>query len=468
MYRNYGEQKIKAKSICCGCGGGMRFPKPPPPTKIDVLVLYPPTQSLTKSGGGGASLDEYHNSYYVDPPDDAKALASFIRIVQGHVNTVFRDSGIDLEFNFIPQQLVVDGPCDDATKPSCGLKSRVDKYKDGFTKRAYCVASGYKYADGTPVPDCVTGGAWNAPKCDCAKKVPKPSWSNDFDSDRDWDRSLYMSLVNAKSEAACNEKDHLDKCRSVSGWYTPYLEHVEVLRVAAKADLVVYWRHNGGNGGGSNFPVKGEVVHPYVYVDYYAFNAHTLAHELGHTLGAEHTQGIAKVAANMVEDNLRHCEYDAITGKEKSDTCCPTSGKHSCSRGAYGKTMYKTVMTEFTAPALPSDVEAVAFINRFSDAGRKPVPAADLSLADPSSSGFTAVPVPHDHKGVVKCSVSLDHLNKQSRCLFGEEIKLDGQDAVTTIRAHVAAAAAVSDAKNDGGVLRSNCDKRPSVFCPSS
>ena len=75
-----------------------------------------------------------------------------------------------------PQQLVVDGPCDDATKPSCGLKSRVEKYKDGFTKRAYCVASGYKYADGTPVPDCVTGGAWNAPKCDCAKKVPKPSW----------------------------------------------------------------------------------------------------------------------------------------------------------------------------------------------------------------------------------------------------------------------------------------------------
>ena len=76
--------------------------------------------------------------------------------------------------------------------------------------------------------------------------------------------------------------------------------------------------------------------------------------------------------------------------------------------------------------------------------------------------------MPHDHKGVVKCSVSLDHLNKQSRCLFGEEIKLDGQDAVTTIRAHVAAAAAVSDAKNDGGVLRSNCDKRPSAFCPSS
>ena len=258
--------------------------------------------------------------------------------------------------------------------------------------RAYCVASGYKYADGIVVRDR------GAAQCDCAKKgtfvVER------FDSDRDWDRSLYMSLVNAKSEAACNEKD--GKCRSVSGWYTPYLEHVEVLRVAAKADLVVYWRHNGGNGGGSNFPVKGEVVHPYVYVDYYAFNAHTLAHELGHTLGAEHTQGIAKVAANMVEDTLRHCEYDAITGKEKSDTCCPTSGKHSCSRGAYGKTMYKTVMTEFTAPALPSDVEAVAFINRFSDAGRKPVPAADLSLADPSSSGFTAVPVPHDHKGVVK------------------------------------------------------------------
>jgi len=115
---------------------------------------------------------------------------------------------------------------------------------------------------------------------------------------------------------------------------------------------------------------------------------------------------------------------------------------------------------------VPPDVKAVAFLHRFSDGGAKPVPAADLAK-------LPAVPLPDDDPAVVTCSVSLDHINKVSRCAFDQEIKLDGDDAVTTIKSHLAVAAGVSDlsasaAHAIGFTLRDKCDKRDSIFCPSS
>jgi len=76
--------------------------------------------------------------------------------------------------------------------------------------------------------------------------------------------------------------------------YIPYVEAIETLRDAHHADVVIYWRQPGDGGPVSNGAgsIGGGENEAYVQLTYGGITPTISAHELGHLLGGEHSDGV--------------------------------------------------------------------------------------------------------------------------------------------------------------------------------
>jgi len=100
--------------------------------------------------------------------------------------------------------------------------------------------------------------------------------------DADWKNTFSEALMNSEIEYWY---DRL---------YRPYIEAIEAIRDAHVADIVIYWRDfdDGGaiaSGAGS---IGGGADEAYIQMVYGQFDPYTIAHEIGHLLGAQHSDGV--------------------------------------------------------------------------------------------------------------------------------------------------------------------------------
>lgn len=74
----------------------------------------------------------------------------------------------------------------------------------------------------------------------------------------------------------------------------PYIEAIEAIRDAHAADIVIYWRgfdDGGPPASGAGSIGRGE-DEAYIHVTYGGFNPYIIAHEIGHLLGGQHSDGV--------------------------------------------------------------------------------------------------------------------------------------------------------------------------------
>ena len=100
--------------------------------------------------------------------------------------------------------------------------------------------------------------------------------------DADWENTFIEALMNSEIEYWY---DRL---------YRPYIEAIEAIRDAHAADIVIYWRgfDDGGpiaSGAGS---IGGGEDQAYTHITYGQFHPYTIAHEIGHLLGGQHSDGV--------------------------------------------------------------------------------------------------------------------------------------------------------------------------------
>jgi hypothetical protein len=75
---------------------------------------------------------------------------------------------------------------------------------------------------------------------------------------------------------------------------TPYIEAIEAIRDAHMADIVIYWRgfdDGGPPASGAGSIGRGE-DEAYIHITYGQFEPYTIAHEIGHLLGGQHSDGV--------------------------------------------------------------------------------------------------------------------------------------------------------------------------------
>ena len=106
-----------------------------------------------------------------------------------------------------------------------------------------------------------------------------------------WKTTLSLALMNSELNNAT---------------YTPYIEAIEAIRDAHAADTVVYWRdfQDGGptsNGAGS---IGGGEDEAYVHLTYGGIDPKTIAHELGHLLGGQHSDGVQGTAVYSLDGDV--------------------------------------------------------------------------------------------------------------------------------------------------------------------
>ena len=87
--------------------------------------------------------------------------------------------------------------------------------------------------------------------------------------------------------------------------YTPYLVAIEALRDTHAADIVIYWRdfQDGGptsNGAGS---IGGPENEAYVHLTYGGIAPTVTAHETGHLLGGEHSDGLQGTSTFSIDND---------------------------------------------------------------------------------------------------------------------------------------------------------------------
>jgi hypothetical protein len=120
--------------------------------------------------------------------------------------------------------------------------------------------------------------------------------------DADWNNNLISALMN---------RVHLQYDPAT----LPYVEAIEAIRDAHVADIVIYWRDfdDGGpiaSGAGGIGVGEDEA---YTHITYGQFDPYTIAHEIGHLLGGQHSDGVqgeATFSRNGDTANLR--EYITV------------------------------------------------------------------------------------------------------------------------------------------------------------
>jgi hypothetical protein len=85
--------------------------------------------------------------------------------------------------------------------------------------------------------------------------------------------------------------------------YVPYLAAIEALRNTHTADIVIYWRdfQDGGptsNGAGS---IGGPENEAYIHLTYGGIASTVVAHETGHLLGGQHSDGLQGSATFSID-----------------------------------------------------------------------------------------------------------------------------------------------------------------------
>ena len=74
-----------------------------------------------------------------------------------------------------------------------------------------------------------------------------------------------------------------------------YIEAIEAIRDAHAADIVIYWRDFDDGGpiaSGAGRLLGGGEDQAYTHITYDQFDPYTIAHEIGHLLGGEHSDGV--------------------------------------------------------------------------------------------------------------------------------------------------------------------------------
>lgn len=100
--------------------------------------------------------------------------------------------------------------------------------------------------------------------------------------DADWENTFSLALMNSEIEYWY---DRL---------YRPYIEAIEAIRDAHVADIVIYWRDfdDGGARASGAGSIGGGADEAYIQMVYGQFDPYTIAHEIGHLLGAQHSDGV--------------------------------------------------------------------------------------------------------------------------------------------------------------------------------
>lgn len=115
-----------------------------------------------------------------------------------------------------------------------------------------------------------------------------------------WKTTLSLALMNSELSNAT---------------YVPYLAAIEALRDSYEADIVIYWRdfQDGGptsNGAGS---IGGPENEAYVHLTYGGIAPTVTAHELGHLLGGQHSDGLQGSATFSIDgDTATLREYRTV------------------------------------------------------------------------------------------------------------------------------------------------------------
>lgn len=106
--------------------------------------------------------------------------------------------------------------------------------------------------------------------------------------DSSWQATLSLALMNSELGTPT---------------YVPYLTAIEALRDSHTSDIVIYWRgfQDGGptsNGAGS---IGGPENEAYVHVTYGGIAPTVVAHETGHLLGGQHSDGLQGSATFSID-----------------------------------------------------------------------------------------------------------------------------------------------------------------------
>jgi len=115
-----------------------------------------------------------------------------------------------------------------------------------------------------------------------------------------WGTTLSLALMNSELGTAA---------------YVPYIAAIEALRNEHAADIVIYWRdfQDGGptsNGAGS---IGGPENEAYVHLTYGGIAPTVVAHETGHLLGGQHSDGLQGTAAFSIDgDTATLREYRTV------------------------------------------------------------------------------------------------------------------------------------------------------------
>ena len=115
-----------------------------------------------------------------------------------------------------------------------------------------------------------------------------------------WKTTLSLALMNSELS---------------NSTYVPYLAAIEALRDAHAADIVIYWRdfQDGGptsNGAGS---IGGPENEAYVHLTYGGIAPTVTAHETGHLLGGQHSDGLQGSATFSIDgDTATLREYRTV------------------------------------------------------------------------------------------------------------------------------------------------------------
>ncbi len=115
-----------------------------------------------------------------------------------------------------------------------------------------------------------------------------------------WQVTLSLALMNSELGTAV---------------YEPYLEAIETLRDLNAADIVVYWRDFGDGGPSSNGAgsIGGGEDEAYVQLTYGGVNPPIVAHEVGHLLGGQHSDGVQTSAIFSIGgDDATLREYRSV------------------------------------------------------------------------------------------------------------------------------------------------------------